>query len=118
MTENDALAAVAGMVMDTKIGDWKPQIDERQIRMDAAEKLRDAAEKILGYCHIDPTRSAIKRKRIPKLEADKNRRAAMTPQERARIDLTWAMADAKLDVMKKHDLTFGEMNEVREAVPV
>lgn len=118
MTTNEALTAVTGVVMDSKITDWKPVISEDKVRMEAAEKLRDAAEMVLGYCHIDPTRSAIRRNRIPRIAVREKCRAAMTPEERAQHDVMRGIAGVKVDVMEREGLTFTQMEEVMETVPV
>lgn len=113
-TEEQLLGAVCHQVMGTKITDWKPQIDEHAVRMEVAERLRDQAEMVLGYCHIDPTRSAITRRRIPKMLAKERARAAMSKEERAARDLLQAKASAEVEIMKREGLTFGEMHRISE----
>jgi hypothetical protein len=122
MTEDEkwgAVAAAVEMVSNTKIGDWKPQIDEvkakRKAQIELADWLRNVAELVMGYSDIDPTKSCIPRNRIPRKIAEQKRRAAMSPQERAQIDLLHEVASAEVDIMKREGLTFREMWDVREA---
>lgn len=115
--QNDSmLSSLVNMISGSKITDWKPVINEDAVRMDAAEKLRDAAEMCLGYCHIDPSRSAISRKRLKNLAIRAKARAAMTNEERAKADLLKAVAAARVKIMEKEGLTFGQMNDIMSSV--
>ena len=40
---------------------WQPEISKETVRMLIAQELRDFAEQIIGYSHVDPEKSAITR---------------------------------------------------------
>ncbi len=119
----DLMNHVWGMLKDTKITDWKVDPaqearDKRKAEIDAAEYLRNKAELLMGFCHIDPERSCVPRKRLIELNAERARRAAMSPKERASVDLLHARAAASVKIQEREGLTIGEMQEVQEALPV
>ncbi len=117
MNDGKCVLPMIGVINDTKITDWKPRIDEHKLRMEIAKDLRDEAEMVLGYCLIDSTRSAMTRNRLRKLTEQAARRAAMTPEERATIDLVKARASSEIQIMREQDLTFGQMRTVANAIP-